>query len=161
MGEPVPLDASGAAVHAGPAVVGLHTYRAEFVGTGGYADSSVEAFNMTIASGMVIRPEPTILAPGLRPTLTMSAHAEDMRGRPAVGEALTFSVFGQPPNPFDFGGGRVVCHAVTDERGFASCRGKGLVGSVLSLLAARSYVSHARTAEYGFSVAVAPVIRLR
>ena len=58
-------------------------------------------------------------------------------------------------------GGRVICHAVTDQRGFASCRGKGLVGSVLTLLGARSYVWHQISANYGFSAAVAPVIRLR
>jgi hypothetical protein len=160
MGDPVPLDDTGAAVHTSPAVVGLHSYRAEFVGTGEYADSSASAFHVTIASGLVIRPEPTILAPGLRPTLTMSAHAEDVRGRPVAGEALTFKVFGRMPNPFDTGGGQVVCTAITDERGFATCGPRGLVGSVLSLLAARSYVSHLSTPEYGFSAAVAPVIRL-
>jgi hypothetical protein len=161
MGDPVPLDASGKAVHSSRAVVGLHSYRAEFLGTGGFSASSDSAFHVTIASGMVIRPEPTILAPGLRPTLTMSAHAEDVRGRPVVGETLAFKVFGRMPNPFDTGGGRVICHAVTDQHGFASCRGSGLVGSVLSLLAGRSYAWHQISANYGFSAAAAPVIRLR
>ncbi len=161
MGAPVPLGSAGTAVHTSAAVAGLHSYRAEFVGTGGFVGSEDTQFHVTIASALVLHPEPTILAPGLRPTLTLSAYAEDMRGRPVVGETLTLSVLGDPPNPFDFGGGRVVCNAVTDQRGYASCRGKGLVASVLTLLGAPSYVSHQRTANYGFGVATAPVIRLQ
>jgi hypothetical protein len=160
MGDPVPVDTAGRAVHTQPAVVGLHRYRAAFVGAAGYADSEASQLHGTIASGMVIRSEPTILAPGLRPTLTLSAYAEDVRGRPAVGEELTFSIFGRQPNPFDFGGGRVVCTAVTDQTGFASCGVKGLVPAVLSLLA-HTYVSHAASGNYGYSSASAPVIRLR
>ena len=161
MGEPVPLGSEGTAVHTSAAVTGLHSYRAVFVGTDGFAGSEATQFHVTIASALVLHAEPTILAPGLRPTLTLSAYAEDTRGRPVVGETLTLSVLGDPPNPFDFGGGHVVCNAVTDQRGFASCRGRGLVASVLTLLGAPSYVSHSRTGNYGFGVASAPVIRLR
>ena len=131
------------------------------MGTGGFARSEVTQFHVTIASALVFHPEPTILAPGLRPTLTLSAYAEDLRGRPVVGEMLTLSVLGDPPNPFDFGGGRVVCNAVTDQRGYASCRGKGLVASVLTLLGAPSYVSHQRTRELRVRRRPAPVIRLQ
>jgi hypothetical protein len=161
MGAPVPLGADGTALHTSAAVAGLHSYRAVFVGIGGFAGSEATQFHVTIASALVLHAEPTILAPGLRPTLTLSAYAEDTRGRPVVGETLTLSVLGDPPNPFDFGGGKVVCNAVTDERGFASCRGRGLVASVLTLLGAPSYVSHSRTSNYGFGVATAPVIRLK
>ena len=160
MGAPVPLDGAGRAVRSEPAQVGLHRYRAVFVGTDGYAGSEASQLHGTIASGMVIRPEPTILGAGLRPTLTLSAYAEDMRGRPAVGQTLTFSIFGRQPNPFDFGGGRVVCHAVTDHRGFATCGARGLVPAVLSLLT-HTYATHFPTGQYGYSSAGAPVIRLR
>lgn len=161
MGDPVPLPATGTAVHVSAAVVGLHTYRAEFVGTDGFASSEASVFHVTIASGLSLHAEPTVLAPGLRPTLTLSAHASDLRGRPVVGERLTFSVLGTTPNPFDLGGGKVVCTAVTDAHGFASCRGRGLVASVLTLLGAPSYVSHPMTSNYGWGVDRAPVIRLR
>lgn len=156
----VPLSTSGTATRTLLATVGLHSYRAEFISTDGFAPSQASTFHATIASGLVLDAQPTVLGPGLHPTLTLSAYAADVRGRPVAGEELTFSVLGQEPNPFDFGGGRVVCRAVTDQDGFATCRLRGLVASVLTLLGAPSWVSHPATTNYGWSVDGAPVIRV-
>lgn len=111
-----------------------------------------------------VHPEPTVLAPGLRPTLTMSARLT-VRDTdvPIPGRPMVFKVFGtEPVNVFDRGGGIVVCQAVTDANGFASCKGQGLLGAVLSLLAGRSYAIHMWDGgQYSFNWAEAPVIQLQ
>lgn len=132
---------------------------------GGLWPASAAADEPTPAVQQVaLVPEATVLAPGLRPTLTMSAHLTVLStGEPIPGRRLVFKVFGtEPGGMFDLGGGVVVCEAVTDATGFATCAGGGLLGSALSVLAGRSYVVHFPdgSAPYGFGSATAPVVQL-
>jgi hypothetical protein len=89
----------------------------------------------------------------------MSATATRLDGTPISGEELTFSVFGKQPDLFDFGGGKVICRAITDAEGFASCRGAGTTGSILSILAGGSWVTHFRNNQYEFRSVKAPVVQ--
>lgn len=162
--DDLPVDSNGVAEVTLPAQeVGLVQYVADFHGTDGFADSSGFAFTVISNSGVVLAPEPTIaqLSPGtIKLTLTMSAYARTLSGAPIAGEQLTFSVFGKQPNLFDFGGGTVVCRAVTNAAGFASCKGAGVGGAIVSLLAGGSYVTHFRGVGYDFSSAKAKVLIL-
>lgn len=163
----VPVGANGVAEYVGTTtVLGLGGYTAAFTGSGGYGDSSDFALHQSFPASLVLKPEPSILEISkknpLKITLTLSAYATRPDGTPIAGEQLTFSVFGKQPNIFDFGGGTVICHAVTNAQGFASCGGAGIAGAVVSLLAGGSYVTHFNfgSQNYGFSSAKAKVIIL-
>lgn len=161
----VPVDEDGVAEYTGTVeVLGLYGNTADFTGTAGYGDSSGFSLYQSFEATLVLDPEPTVLEISrknpLKLTLTLSAYATRLDGTPVAGEWLTFSVLGKQPNLFDFGGGTVICHAVTDEKGFASCGGSGLGGAVVSLLAGGSYVTHFVSSHYFFSSAKAKVIVL-
>lgn len=163
--EDVAVDSDGvASVTMVATQTGLTGYHAHFTGTDGYGASSGFSLHNTVIAGMVLNPEPSVLEISkrnpLKINLTLSAYASRFDGSPVVGEPLTFSVLGKQPNLFDFGGGTVICTAVTDADGFASCGGAGLGGAVVSLLAGGSYVTHFRSERYGFSSAKAKVILL-
>jgi hypothetical protein len=161
----VPVDGSGVAtVTTTATATGLTAFHADFTGTGGFADSSGLALNNTTAASLVLHPVPSVLeisrSNPLKITLTLSSWATRLDGTPVVGEELTFSVLGKQPNLFDFGGGSVICTAVTNAQGYASCGGKGVFGAIVSLLSGGSYVTHFSDDDYGFSSDKAKVIVL-
>jgi len=161
----VPVDANGVAEYTGTTTaLGLSGFTAAFTGTGGYGDSTGFTLHQSFPASLVLKPEPSVLEISrrnpLKITLTLSAYATRLDGTPIVGESLTFSVLGKQPNLFDFGGGTVICQAVTNAQGFASCGGAGIGGAVVSLLAGGSYVTHFNSPTYFFNSAKAKVIIL-
>jgi hypothetical protein len=160
MGEPVAVAASGRATYTFRPGTGPVTYTATFVGAGNFAGSAAEQFFVTGASGVRLAGRGTIVA-GLRSTLTPSAYARHLgSGRPAEGVRLTFTAGGRMPNLFDYGGGEVICAAVTDAKGFASCGAAG-VRPASFWRANKAYVASARDGYYGFSAAMLPRYSLR
>lgn len=140
---PVAVDATGLAKATVPQSGGIFaSYRAEFTGTNGYADSQGAQGD----GGVVLMdPQPTILQLGgpslLKLNLTMSAYMHYTDGSPAEGESVYFTLlspavgasghpqmspFYIPPIP--------VCTAVSGQDGIASCKGAGTGGAILSIL---------------------------
>lgn len=146
----VPVDGEGQADAQGVAdFVGTRTYLLSFHGTGGYGGSSSTRTARCCFSGL--DPQPTVArisTTGGRPqvTLTTSAYLRSYQdfGRlsPVAGQTLVFTVGGRKPSGTSLGGGTVVCRATTDVWGFASCRGKGTIGALASVLAGGSWVTH-------------------
>lgn len=160
LGAPVPVDRSGRATYRFEPGPGPASYTATFVGSGGFGDSVDEQFFVTAASGVRLAGRGTIAA-GLRRSLTPSAYARHLgSGRPAEGVLLTFTAGGRMPNLFDYGGGEVICTALTDARGFASCGSAGLRPASF-WRSTKAYVAAARDGRYAFSAATLPRYSVR
>lgn len=92
-------------------------------------------------------PEPTVarIGPGLKLTLTLATHVYDLQGVPKAGERIKFTLVAPWPGLFTEprpGLGAIeVCEAVTDANGFASCKGKGLLASIVSILAGGAWAT--------------------
>ncbi|TWH04966.1 Ig-like domain-containing protein [Nocardioides sp. J9] len=162
LAEDVPVDASGTASATVPAdYVALARYRAAFTGDG-FGDSEAAEFTYVPRAAVRLDAEPTVLRTsgvGSPLTLTLAAwvrRADD--GRPVAGEPVTFKILGGQPDLFSMNGGTVVCDAVTDARGYATCGGKATLAAVLSLLTGGAWVSHPRLGGYEFTSAKVPVI---
>jgi hypothetical protein len=157
----VPLDAAGTAsvtFQVEPDTRGR--VLAAFTGTGGYGDSSAQLTFAKQPALVVVDPEPTVarLAPNFTLTLTMAAHVHDTHGTPLAGHTVSFSLLG-PMEMFDRDGGYLpMCQATTDADGFATCRGSGTLGALLSIVLGGSYATHWPTSYYGYDWAQAPVI---
>jgi hypothetical protein len=95
----------------------------------------------------VLAPEPTVAQLSLtspKVTLTMSTSYRHLDGTPVAGVQLVFT-HTRPTSLFDRDLGKVfLCSATTDANGFASCKGSGTLGAVLSLLVA-TYVTDTST----------------
>ncbi|MBO9521737.1 MAG: Ig-like domain repeat protein [Nocardioidaceae bacterium] len=112
---------------------------ATYQGNSEYAGSSASAATTPLVTPY-FSPDPTIakIGPGLKLTLTLSTHAKNFVGAPMAGVPVVFTLFGPgnnvAPGPAQSDPSVVVCRAVTDASGFASCKGSGLLGSIVSIL---------------------------
>lgn len=133
-----------------------------FHATDRFADSSGTTWAQGLLAGVYLDPDPTVLRlvpPRLSlTTLTMAAHARRADGRPIAGLELVFKIGGERPTLFDFGGGKVVCGAVTDANGFASCRGTGGFSALESISTGGGWVAHFRFGYYDFAAEKVPVL---
>ncbi len=112
---------------------------ATYLGNAEYAGSSASGETKPLRTPYLTG-EPTIakVGPMLTLTLTMSAHARNFVGAPLAGVPVVFTLFGPansvPPGPAQKDPSIEVCRAVTDAEGLATCKGSGLLGSLLSIL---------------------------
>lgn len=89
-------------------------------------------------------PEPTVarIGPGLKLTLTLATRVYDQQGAPKVGERIMFSLIAPFPGVLTEPRPAVkVCEAVTDATGLASCKGQGLLASIVSILAGGAWAT--------------------
>lgn len=166
LGPPVALDASGAATQTVPTGTGISPYRAEFTGTGGYADS-VGSPN-PFGEWTVMKPEPTILRIGgptlLKLTLTFATRITYLSdGRPGAGEKVLFTLrnvargaSGHPEMSPNYVPPVAVCTAVADATGYATCQGTASQSSLVTLLTTPAYANHALFPVYE-SVKLPPI----
>ncbi|MFL6061270.1 MAG: hypothetical protein ACJ72E_08570 [Marmoricola sp.] len=117
------------------------TYYVDFHGTGGWGDSTDSALYYPSSRRTVtVTPEATILkitAGSPQLTLTLSARARFNDGTGAPGVAVSFDgpcLLRDPVHGFCQSQPLHWCTAVSDDNGFASCRGSGLLGSIVSIL---------------------------
>lgn len=134
---------------------------ATFTGTNGWGDSTVTVIYKPLQN-IVWDPEPTILrlGPNAALTLTLATHVLNSIGGPMPGRIVSFSLFGPapfvtvPPYP-----GIKVCTAVSDAHGLATCGGKGLAASIVSILAGGAYATETPTGAFeGYNYVKLPVI---
>ncbi len=89
-------------------------------------------------------PEPTVarLGPGLQLTLTTATRLRDGSGAPIVGAKVAFTLFSKTPTLYDVSRFHLpICTAVTDAHGLATCKGQGLVGSLVSVVAGGAHAT--------------------
>lgn len=115
------------------------TYSVEFHGTGGFADSTnTTTYTPSRLRTAYVTPEPSLMkiGTGLVPTvtLTLSAYAKYADGTPAPGVTVDFST--ECLAQAGKGCSLIIpwCSATTNAQGFATCKGAGLLGSVVSIL---------------------------
>lgn len=152
LGDPVPLDSTGAASQRVPRNGGISPFRAEFTGSGNFADSvgSVNPFG----ESLILKAEPTILkigGPGLlKLTMTFAVRAYYRAdGTPAAGQTILFTQknvargsSGHPEMDPNYVYPVEVCQATVDATGYATCRGSAAAGSIVTLLTTPSYANH-------------------
>jgi hypothetical protein len=140
----VPLDGMGKAHLYGQNTELSQTVTATFTGSNGYGNSS-DTVTAYAEKYVDWDPEPTIarLGPGLKLTLTMATHLHDRDGQPMAGTKVAFTLLAKTPSFYDYPPkpSLNVCTAVADANGFATCKGNGLVGSVLSLVLGGAYAT--------------------
>lgn len=134
------------------------TYFADFHATGAWVDSTSTGVLYTPYRfrTVIVTPEPTLLkvtsgSPQL--TLTLSAYARFKDGTPAPGVTVYFSGDCLIPGPRMCQLMLQYCKAVTDWQGFASCKGAGTLGSVVSILGGSVWMS-AHSSNRGYYVQV-------
>lgn len=153
LGAPVPLDATGAASITLPNTPSWPpSYTAQFVGTNGYADST--GVPSPFGESVKMTPIGTILrigGPGLlQVTQTFSVRAKYAAdGVPATGEVIVFSqknkLHGQSGHPEmdpNYVYPVVVCSAIVDAAGYATCSGTAPTSSILTLLTTPAWANH-------------------
>lgn len=117
---------------------------ATFVGTGEYADST-DTVVWKLPDSTAWQPSPTVLRIGgpigLQLTLTFATRVTNKFGTPKVGVPVHFTLLAPAALFAEPGGGLEVCTAVTDATGFATCKGKALLGAVLSILTGGAYAN--------------------
>lgn len=140
------------------------TYYADFDGTGVWADSAgSKLYTPSRLRTVTLSPEPTLLkitAGSPKLTLTLSAYARFKDGTPAPGVTVFFSGDCLIPGPRMCSLPLEWCEAVTNSSGFATCKGAGTLGSIVSILGGSVWVSgHSYNSGYYVTgVTRAPVI---
>jgi hypothetical protein len=161
--DPIPVDATGLAstyvgTPAGPSPEPVF-YRAVFHATGGFADSEGTEGD---GGALVVDPEPTILGIGgpllLKLPLTTSAYIRRADGVPEEGTIVYFSQYGSvnSDNPKV----KMVCVAIADINGLATCKGEGAGPAVLSVLGAGVWATAVDYANLVYVEQRLPVIKL-
>lgn len=142
----VPVDAEGTAVTQVVAPTVDLDGTATFVGTGGYGNSA-DTVVWQLPDSTAWQPSPTVLKIGgplgLQLTLTFATRVTNKYGAPKVGVPVHFTLLAPAP-PFAEparGLPLEVCTAVTDATGFATCKGKALLGAIVSILAGGAYAN--------------------
>lgn len=105
---------------------------------------SASAIATSAVDPYVWEPEPTVARFNpLSLTLTFAVTMRESTGAPITGKRLQFSLFAKTPTLYDekpkFS--YPICVAVTDANGRATCGGKALVGSLLSVLGGGAYAT--------------------
>jgi hypothetical protein len=120
-------------------------FEARFTGASGYADSVGDEGQ---GGPLVVTPQPTVLGLGgptlIKLPLTTSVNVFRSDGLPAEGLKVVFSLFG---SAFDYNQNQTVCVTAVDKNGLASCKGAGLLASIVSILSSGAYASMSQFGE--------------
>lgn len=121
------------------------TVTATFHGTGGWEDSTYTATFKPLTRpywGPVVPTVASIGAGGLKVNLKFSASIKNALGQGIAGRQIIFSLFNRLPQIADpASGGVVVCTALTDANGEATCTGLTSLGTIVTVLTGGAYAN--------------------